>query len=62
MTTLFDPTIEMIHHESMSRDPRAPEADIQLLANKIHEFGVEDDPFYNRNLSKFSLYPIPDIV
>ena len=62
LITLFDPSLEMIHHESMTRDPMPPEDDIQLLLAKIREFDVEEDPFYNKNLSKFSSYPLPDII
>jgi len=62
LITLFDPSLVMVHHESMTRDPKAPEDDIQLLMAKIREYGVEEDPFYNKNLSTLSSYPFPDII
>ncbi|MBQ60495.1 MAG: hypothetical protein CMQ19_00315, partial [Gammaproteobacteria bacterium] len=59
---LFDPSLEMVHHESMTRAPKAPEGDIQLLMKAIQHHGVEDDPFYNKNLSKLSSYATLDIT
>jgi O-antigen biosynthesis protein len=48
---LYVPSVRMLHHESLTRDPTPPANDFQESRRSYKKYLEEGDPFYNRLLT-----------
>jgi O-antigen biosynthesis protein len=61
LLNVYDPSVKLYHYESKTRASQPPYQDL-LVAGKIYEkFMREGDPFFNRNVSLASKFPLPDV-
>lgn len=52
--------VRLVHHESATRKSGLPEEEAMRVKCLIAEEFPDGDPFFNKNLSLKSLYPLPD--
>jgi len=61
LLNVYDPSVKLYHYESKTRANQPPRRDL-LVAGRIYEkFMREGDPFFNKNVSLASKFPLPDV-
>ncbi len=58
MRIIYDGTTSMIHRESQTRRPGLPASDQKIMREAIDRLMPDGDPWFNRNLSLNSRYPL----
>jgi len=61
LLNVYDPSIKLYHYESKTRSNKAPHNDLVFAARCYEKFMEDGDPFFNRNISLASKFPLPDV-
>jgi len=61
LLNVYDPSVKLYHYESKTRSNNVPRHDQQLAAQCYAKFMKEGDPFFNKNVSLASKFPLPDV-